>query len=438
MTETLLNPDLCVLGGGAAGQMVAAGAAQMGASVVLIEAGALGGANLNSGSVPSKALLAAAREPGMDFGRAMERVRRTVAALAVQGSAERLEGLGVAVMPGFGRFTGPDEVMVERIRVRARRFVVATGALPRVPAELDGTPCLTHETVWRLEARPESLVVMGGGPIGVELAQAFGRLGSAVTIIEPARLLPDEDEEMADVVRLALRRDGIDIHEGAPIAPPTGNATVLVATGRQPRLGGLGLDLAEIAHSDAGIAVNAGLRTTNRRVYAIGDVTGGPQSAAFATYQAGLVLRSALFRLPVRCDPGALPLVTFTDPELARVGPTEAVARSVHGRLEILRWSMADVDRARIAGATAGLAKVLIDRRGRVIGAAIAGRHAGEVILPWVLAVRRRLPVAALADLMVPYPTIGEITRRVAYSHLMPRLLSDQVKTLVRWLAKLG
>ena len=407
----------------------------MGASVVLIEAGTLGGAALNGGAVPIRALQAAAREPGIAFPAALERVRRTVTALSANVSTERLEGLGVTVCAGFGRFTGPAEVMVGDTTVRARRFVIATGAAPLVPAALDNAPCLTWETVWQLRERPETLVVVGGGAEAAALAQSFRWLGCAVTLQAPSRLLPDEDEELADVVRLALRHDGIDLREDADTVLP---GTVLVAGERRPRLAGLGLEAAGIAHSERGITVNAGLRTTNRCVYAIGDVTGGPPSAALAAAQAGLVLRSALFRLPVRNDLSAVPLVVATDPGLARVGPTEAAARALHGKLEILRWSMADVDRARIDGTTDGLAKVLLDRRGRVIGAAIAGRHADELILPWVLAVRRRLPVTALAELMVPSPTLSEISKKIASGYLIPKLFNDRIRTVVRWLAKLG
>lgn len=467
MPETVLTPDLCVIGAGSGGLVAAAGASQMGASVVLIEAGAMGGDCLNTGCVPSKALLAAGHaaqrlrrpgfglagaEPDIDFAAVMEHVQRTIAAIAPNDSVVRFEGLGVTVRQGVGRFTGPDEVTVDGTRVRARRFVVATGAAPLVP-DLPGlgeVRYLTHETVWALRERPAHLLVLGGGPVGVELAQAFRRLGSAVTIVEAARLLPREDEELVDVIRLALRRDGILVLEGAAVERVSGAVSLhtsggtvsgshlLIAVGRRPRVAGLGLELAKIAHSDKGIQVDAGLRTTNRRVYAIGDVTGGPQFTHLAGHQAGLVLRSALFRLPVRNDLGALPAVTYTDPELARVGPTEAEARAAHGKIQILRWALADVDRARIDGAPAGLCKVLLDRRGKVVGAAIAGRHAGELILPWVLAVRRRLPVTALADLMAPYPTLGELTRKAAASYLMPKLFSDRVKTVVRWLARLG
>lgn len=463
----MLTPDLCVLGAGAGGLVVAAGGSQMGASVVLVEAGRMGGSSLNTGCVPSKALLAAGHaahagrrpgfglagcDPDIDFAAVMAQVRRTIAAIAPNHAVERLQGLGVTVLQGFGRFTGPGEMAVGDTRIKARRFVIATGAAPLVPAlpGLDAVPFLTHETIWDLRERPAHLLVLGGGPVGVELAQAFRRLGSAVTIVEAARLLPREDEEMVDVVRLALRRDGIALHEGVAAARVSGAVTLhttagdvsgshlLVAAGRRPRVEGLGLELAKIGHSGDGIRVDAGLRTSNRRVYAIGDVTGGPQFAHLAAHQAGLVLRSALFRLPVKNDLSALPAVTGTDPGLARVGPTEAEARQAHGTVRILRWALADIDRARIEGHAAGHARVLLDRRGRVIGAAIAGRHAGELILPWVLAVRRRLPVSALSDLMAPYPTLGEITRKTAGSYLMPKLFSERVKTVVRWLAKLG
>lgn len=433
MTESFLTPDLCVLGGGPAGQVVAAGASQMGASVVLIEAAKLGGAGLNGAAV--RALMTAAAIPDMSFAGAMERVRRDVAALAVSTSVERLEGLGVRVVAGFGQFTGPREVSVGKTRIRARRFVIATGAAPWLPPDLQDAATLTPETLWHQQEAPEPLLVRGGGAAAAALAQGLRRLGCSVTLDAPSGLLPDEDEELVDGVRLALRRDGVILREGVPVERPM-TGRILVADQRRPRMAGLGLELAGITHSEQGIQIDAGLRTSNRRVYALGDVTGGPPSVALANHQAGLVLRSALFRLPVRNALNALPLVTATDPELARVGPTEAEARARHGRLEILRWSMADVDRARIDGAPAGLAKVLLDRRGRVVGAAIVGSRAGELIVPWVLAVQRRLPITALAGLMVPYPSLSELTKKVASSYLMPRLFSDRVKTVVRWLAK--
>jgi pyruvate/2-oxoglutarate dehydrogenase complex dihydrolipoamide dehydrogenase (E3) component len=429
MTESQLLPDLCVLGGGAAGQVVAAGASQMGASVVLVEAGAMGGAGLH-GAAASQALLAAAAVPGMEWPAALQRVHRTLDALSANVSVERLEGLGVQVLQGHGRFTSPGEVRVEGVRVCARRFVIATGAAPALPPEHGDA--LTAETIFSLAERPDTLAVLGGGPIALELAQAFRRLGSTVTLHAP-RPLPDEDEELADSVVTALRREGIAVSD----SPSTASATVLAALERRPRLAGLNLDAAGVLASEHGIKVDAGLRTSNRRIYAIGDVTGGPQSVALATAQAGLVLRSALFRLPVRNDLTALPRVVHTDPGLARVGPNEAEARALHGKVEILRWAMADTDRAVIDGRRDGLAKVLLDRRGRVIGAAIAGPRAAELILPWTLAVRRRLPIGDLAGLMVPYPTLSEVSRKVATSALLPKLFSDRVKRVVGWLARL-
>ncbi len=455
----VLAPDLCVIGGGSGGLVVAAGASQMGAAVVLVEAGAMGGDCLNSGCVPSKTLLAAAHEAkarggAPDFAAAMARVRRVIAGIAPNDSVERFEGLGVTVIQARARFIAPDAVEAGGTVIRARRFVIATGARPLVPGipGLREAPHLTYETVWSLAAAPEHLLVLGGGPVGVELAQAFRRLGSAVTVVEAGRLLPREDPELVEPVRLQLRRDGVTLREGAAVTAVEGGgggvrlrlgaevvagSHLLVAVGRRPAVDGLDLDAAKIAHSPQGIAVDKGLRTTNRRVYAIGDVTGGPQFTHLAGHQAGLVLRSALFRLPVRNDLKALPAVTYTAPELARVGPTEDEARAAHGAVEVLRWPFSEIDRARTDGAIDGLAKVVLDRRGRILGAAIVGARAGELIQPWVLAIGQGLRIGALAGMMAPYPTLGEINKRVAGSHFMPRLFGDRVKTLVRLLARL-
>lgn len=443
MPETL-SPDLCVIGAGAGGLVVAAGAAQLGARVVVVERG--GG---QAGGVACRALLAAA---DLGFAAAMTRVRAAVAETAVHAAPTRLAGLGIALVSATGRFDGPDLLSAGAVRVKARKFVLATGAKPTLPAipGLAEAGFLTYDSVFALAARPDHLAVLGGGPIGVVLAQAFRRLGSRVTIVERAALLPREDAELAAVVRLALRRDGIVVHEGAAVnrvAPGPrlhldGGGVVeashlLVAAGRRPAVDGLGLEAAHVAFDGDGIRVDDRLRTTNRRIYAVGDVTGGPQSTAVATYHAGLVLRHALFRLPVRQDLSAAPSVVLADPELARVGLDEEAARAAHGRIEVLRWPFADLERARADDARDGLIKVILDRRGRILGAAIVGRHAGELIQPWALAVDRKLGIGAMAGMIAATPTWGEISRRVAVSHFLPRLLSDRAKSLARLLARL-
>lgn len=466
MPEAPRTIDLCVIGGGTAGLAAAVGAAQMGAKVVLIEAAAPGGARL-AWQLPCQALVAAGhaaqrlRRPGhgltgtapaIDLAAVVAQARRGLAPLAANDSAERCAGLGVTLLRGTGHFTGPDTVTVGDSAIRARRFLIATGAAPQPPdcPGLAALPCLTPETLFDVPDLPDHLLVLGGGPTAVELAQAFRRLGSAVTLIAAGPLLPDEDEELAGVLRLALRRDGVAVMEDASLLRAGGTVTLetsagtvsgshlLLAGERTPCLAGLGLEAAGITHTTAGITVDSGLRTSNRRVYACGGVLGGRGNGLAAAHQAGLVLRNALFRLPVRYCPDHMPQVVLGEPELARVGPGEAAARARHGRIQVLRWAMADIERAQLEATPEGLCKVLLDRRGRVVSAAIAGRNAGELIQPWSLAVGRRLPVAALAGPLAPALTLGEVSRRTAVSHLLPRLLSDRMKTVVGWLAKLG
>jgi len=470
-----LTPDLCVIGAGSAGLSVAAGAVQMGASVVLIEAGEMGGDCLNVGCVPSKSLIAAAAaaqaareatpfgvtlpEPQVDYAAAMEHVAGVIAGIAPHDSQERFEGLGVTVIRARARFDGPREVVAGERRIRARRFVVATGSSPSVPPipGLDGVPYLTNETLWALRTRPAHLLVIGGGPIGIELAQAHVRLGSQVTVIETARALGRDDPDTAAVALARLRAEGVDIREGIGVeraesaedgialtlgdgARVTGSH-LLIATGRRPNIDDLGLEAAGIATTRAGISVDRGLRAAgNSRVYAIGDVAGGLQFTHVAGYQAGLVIRSALFRLPVRNRTDLIPRVTYTDPEVAQVGLTEAEAREAHGdRVEVHSFPFADNDRARAERATEGLVKMVVGRGGRILGCSMAGRHAGELIQPWALAVSKGLRVGDMAGHVAAYPTLGEVSKRVAGAYYAPRLFeSDRVKWVVRLLARLG
>jgi pyruvate/2-oxoglutarate dehydrogenase complex dihydrolipoamide dehydrogenase (E3) component len=346
-----VTADLCVIGAGSGGLSVAAGAAQLGARVVLIEAGAMGGDCLNTGCVPSKALLAAAKHahamttgrrfgvapaiPQIDFAAAKDHVAATIAAIAPHDSQERFEGLGVQVIRAPARFVSPREVAAGGTRIRARRFVLATGSRPAIPPVpgIESVPYLTNETIFDLRTRPEHLIVLGGGPIGIEMAQAHRRLGSAVTVIEADRALGRDDPETAAVVLAALRAEGVAIREqtaaariaggaGVTVHLPDGSAVagthLLVAAGRRVETEALGLAEAGIKAGPKGIAVDARLRTTNRRVHAIGDAAGGLQFTHVAGYQAGVVIRSALFGLPARQRTDHIPWVTYTDPELAR------------------------------------------------------------------------------------------------------------------------
>ena len=364
-----ITTDLCVIGAGSGGLAVAAGAVQMGADVVLVEKGKMGGDCLNYGCVPSKSLIAAGKaaqavrsaarfgvnghEPAIDFLAVHDHVKGVIAAIAPHDSEERFAGLGVKVLRAHARFTGPQEIDVAGQRVRARHFVVATGsspALPPVPG-LAEAPHLTNETIFDLTERPEHLIVLGGGPIGCELAQAQRRLGAKVTVLELFAILPKDDPAAVAVVRRRLLEEGIDLHEHAEVKAVArdGNGVavtvggggreqrivgshLLVAAGRRANVDGLGLEAAGVAYSAKGITVDARLRTSNKRIYAIGDVAGGLQFTHMAGYHAGIVIRNALFKLPAKVDTRAVPWVTYTEPELAQVGATEPMAKEQRPR----------------------------------------------------------------------------------------------------------
>jgi pyruvate/2-oxoglutarate dehydrogenase complex dihydrolipoamide dehydrogenase (E3) component len=468
----LLEPDICIIGAGSAGLSVAAGAARLGAETVLIEAGAMGGDCLNVGCVPSKSLIAAAAHahamrsagpfgiepvrPVVHMGRVRRHIDEVIAGIAPHDSALRFEGLGVRVIRAHGRFGDARTVEAGGSTIRARRFVVATGSRPAIPPipGLDTVPFLTNETIFANETLPEHLLVLGGGPIGVELAQAYRRLGARVTVLDIGPLLPRDDPELTAVVREALLGEGVELVERAAIrrveAGPVvvvgtegseqriAGSHLLVATGRQPAVDELGLDAAGIAHDTHGITVDRGLRTTNRRVYAIGDVAGGPQFTHVAGYHASLVIKSALFRLPARVSDRAIPHVTYTDPALAQVGLDAATAEQRGIAHEVVRWPFALNDRARTARATAGLIKVVASPRGRVLGAGIAGAGAGELILPWVLATERRLKLSTMASLVVPYPTLGEAGKSAAGAFFTERLFGERTRKLVAFLRWFG
>ena len=454
-----IRADLCVIGAGSGGLSIAAGAVQMGASVILIEQSRMGGECLNTGCVPSKALLAAAGR-GDGFAAAYDHMRRVIAAIEPHDSAERFRGLGAHVVFGKARFVAPRFLEVGDTSVTARRFIIATGSAPAVPSipGLDTVPYFTNETLFDSAPEPSHLLVLGGGPVGVEMAQAYRRLGAEVTLVERKRLLGRDDPELAAIVRARLIEDGVTIHEETPVTAveESGDGGValtcgagdtnlrlsgshlLVAAGRRPKVDGLGLEDARVALNDGVPLIDTRLRTTNKRIYAIGDVVGPYRFTHTASYQARIVITNALFRLPARVRYNAVPWVTYTDPELAHVGLSEAEARAKGNEVRILRFPFEENDRAIAEGATNGLVKVVASRRGRVLGASIVGAHAGELILPWVLAVKYRLGVGKLAQAIVPYPTLSEVSARAAGSFHAPVLFGPRTKRLVRMLARLG
>ena len=452
-----IKTDICIIGAGSGGLSVAAGAAQMGARVVLIEEGEMGGDCLNYGCVPSKALLAAsARMPRPSYAEAMAHVRASITAIAPHDSQERFEGLGVRVIRARGAFVGPKTVRAGGAEIEARRFVVATGSRPMIPAieGLAGTPYLTNETIFEQKDQPEHLIVIGAGPIGLELAQAHQRLGCEVTVIEAQKALGREEQELAKIVVDRLRQDGLVIHENSPVAKVGGKSGaiwvetvagrlegshLLVAAGRAPNVQSLGLEVAGMTfNASAGIAVRPDLKTTgNRRVYAIGDVAGRRHFTHLAGYQAGIVARSAVLGLPARERQDHIPRATFTSPEIAHVGLTEAEARAKFGSdIEVVQVGFDKSDRAVTAGQTEGAIKVIV-RKGKPIGAGIVGPEAGELIAMWAMAISAGLGMAAISNTVLPYPTLAEINKRAASAYFGPRLFeSRMIKRITRFVQR--
>jgi pyruvate/2-oxoglutarate dehydrogenase complex dihydrolipoamide dehydrogenase (E3) component len=459
-----IKTDLLIIGAGSGGLSAAAGAVQMGADVTLLEAGEMGGDCLNYGCVPSKALLSAAKHahamttgaefgitpvaPQVDYKRAKDYVREVIRGIAPVDSQERFEGLGVRVIREFGRFVDERTVEAGPYRIRARRIIIATGSravVPPIPG-LGDVPYLTNETIFDLDERPAHLVILGGGPIGMEMAQAHIRLGSRVTVVDGGRALGKDDPELTAIVLKRLRAEGVEIIEGAKAERITAvdgvtlhlddgetvtGSHLLLAVGRKANVENLNLEIAGIEY-DRAVKVGLDLRTTNRRVYAVGDAAGRLQFTHVAGYHASTVIRPILFGLPARTREDHIPWVTYTDPELAQVGLTEAQAKETHGdAVEVLRFEFEENDRARATGDHAGLIKVMVVK-GRPVGASIAGPNAGELIGVWALALSKKLKIADIASMVMPYPTLSEVSKRAAGQYFVPRLFTDRVRRVVR------
>jgi pyruvate/2-oxoglutarate dehydrogenase complex dihydrolipoamide dehydrogenase (E3) component len=423
--------------------------------------------------VPSKALLAAAHaaeaarrarrfglrlpEPDIDWDRVRAHVHEVIDRIAPTDSEARFRALGAIVFRGEARFTAPDTLSVDGRRITARRIVIAAGStafVPPIPG-LDRVPYLTNASLFDLAERPDHLLILGGGPIGLEMADAFTGLGCQVTVIEAATIAGKEDPELVAGLRDALSARGATILEGASVvAVEPGPALVLdsgrrvagshllVAVGRRPNLRGLDLPAGNVRAGPAGIATDRGLRSlTNRRVFAVGDIADpqgiGPRAFTHVgSYHAGIVIRRALFRLPAHIDYAAMPRVTYTDPELAQAGMTEAEACAAGRQVSVLRWPLADNDRAITERDTAGLVKLVVAGN-LVIGAGILAPNAGEMIGLWTLAIAQRVKLSALASLIIPYPTRSEAAKRAATSRFAPRLFAPRTKWLVRLLSRL-
>ncbi len=466
-----IKTDICIIGGGSGGLSIAAGAVQMGAKVVLLEGHKMGGDCLNYGCVPSKALIASAKqayamshgakygvsevEPTVDYGAAKDHVHDVIATIAPVDSVERFEGLGVQVIEEFGKFISKTEVQAGDNIIEARRFVVATGSGPFVPPipGLDDVTYYTNENIFDLREKPQHLIVIGGGPIGMEMAQAHRRLGCEVTVIEGLKAMGKDDPEMAEIVLDNLRAEGINIIEEAQaekisgkgdeitVHTPKGDFTgshLLMAVGRKVNTEKLDLDAGGIAHDRTGLKVGPDLRsTTNKKVYAAGDVAGGLQFTHVAGYHAGVLIRSILFGLPSKQRTDHIPWATYTDPELAQVGLTEAQAKKKYGpQLEVVRHELHHNDRLIAERKTKGLIKVMVVK-GRPVGASIAGHMAGELIGMWAMAIANKMKMSAIANTVLPYPTVSEVNKRAAGAYFSPRLFENPtVKRVVGFIQR--
>lgn len=466
----ILTPDLCVIGGGSAGLTVVAAARAFGASVVLIEKAEMGGDCLNTGCVPSKALIAAAKhahaahtsapfgvhfeEPKIDFARVHDHVHEVIAGIAPHDSVERFEALGAVVIKEHAKFLDAKTVEAGGQKIQARRFVVATGSragVPPIPG-LDGVKFYTNETIFTLKKRPDHLIVIGGGPIGMELAQAHQRLGARVTVIEMFDPLGKDDPELTAIALRRIEADGVDVRAKTGVASVKKSGKnivvtvkkpddteeeitgthVLVAAGRAPNVDDIGLEKARIKFDKRGVSVNKGMRTSNRKVFAVGDVAGGLQFTHVAGYHASLVVRSALFGLPVKENRDIIPWSTYTDPEIANVGLNEEAARKRHGdNFKIMRWSYAENDRARAERQTEGLVKLITDKKGKILGCGIVGAQAGELINLFAFAIANDLKAGNLTKFIAPYPTLTEMAKRVGVEFYQDKLSNPWIG---RWI----
>jgi len=475
MSQQIIKTEICIIGAGSGGLSVASGAAQLGMKTVLIEASEMGGDCLNTGCVPSKALLAAgkraqahrkddisgvmAHEPEIDYSAVKDHVFDVIGTIAPHDSQERFESLGVHVIREYGEFIDNKTVKAGEHIIKAKKFVISTGSRALVPPikGIDESQVFTNENIFGLRKKPEHLLVIGGGPIGLEMAQAHRRLGCEVSVFDMGGILPRDDQKNVEVVRQALIKEGVNLYENFSIEEikhGKSNHTIigtkngknitikgshiLVAAGRSANVDELGLDKANIQFDRRGIAVNDKLQSSQKHIYAIGDVAGGPQFTHVAGYHAGLLIKQICFKMPAKVDYKALPWVTYVDPELAQVGLTEDAARAKHGAsIKVVEWHFNENDRAIAEKTTAGQARVITTKKGLILGASIVGPSAGELISMWGLAISKNMKISAITSTIAAYPTLSEINKRAAGSYYTPSLFSDKTRKIVRFLQKL-
>jgi pyruvate/2-oxoglutarate dehydrogenase complex dihydrolipoamide dehydrogenase (E3) component len=424
MQPELIRVDICIIGAGAAGLSVAAVAAQLDRKVALIEEHKMGGDCLNYGCVPSKALLAAAhkvseieeaREMGIkaenvkvDFKKVQTHVQNVIKAIEPHDSVERFEGLGVKVLTGRGEFISRHQVKCGNKVVQAKYFIIATGSKAFIPPieGLDKVPFLTNETIFDLKTCPKHLVVIGGGPIGLEMAEAHCKLGAKVTVLEAFHILPKDDPEFVKILKKKLMTGGVDIKEGVKIqkiSRKKGNIEIhcdnrkiikashlLIATGRRANLKGLNLEAAKIKTDEGLIVLDNRLRSSNKKIFVLGDAAGGAQFTHFAGYHAGIAIKNILFKIPAKAKDYVLPWVTYTKPELAHTGLTLVDARKKHDDIDIVTWPYLENDRALANRQTEGFVKIIARKNGLVLGVSIIGEQAGELINFWSFVIKEK------------------------------------------------
>ena len=472
-----LKVDFCVLGGGSAGLSLAAMAAGLGASVVLLERRKMGGDCLNYGCIPSKSLIYAAKlahnlQLAEKLGgpklfrpfsaeKVFGHVQAVIDGIAPHDSVERFEKLGVQVIEESGSFADRHRVITSSYLIEAKRFVIATGSSPSIPPVpgLSDLHYHTNETIFALDVIPQHLLVLGGGVIGAELAQAFLRLGSEVSLLEAGNFLSNQDPEARDSLKQLLQAEGLKLEEKIgglqfqknadeawPIVANYQNAAgeaktlaashLLVAVGRKPTLDNLALEKAGVGFTPKGITVDRHLRTTNRRVFALGDVVGSFPFTHIAAEHASIAIQKSIFKLPAKLNTRAVPWVIYTDPELAAVGLSEQQLQAMNKPYKVCHESFQKNDRAQTEKRTAGFIKALVSPAGEILGVTILGPHAGELLMPWVLAIENRIKLSKLARMVVPYPNYSELSKKVAAGFYKEKLLTKTNQKLVRFLLR--
>ena len=465
-----LDVDIAVIGAGSGGLSVASGAAQLGLDVVLFEAGEMGGDCLNTGCVPSKALLATANtlqtirrssefgievdEPKVDWEKVKAHINSVIEEIAPVDSQERFEGLGVKVIREWASFESPTLVTSESYEVSARRFVIAAGSVPFIPPieGLDTRPYWTNETVFGMPDLPQHLLILGGGPIGLEMAQAFRRLGSEVTVLEMGRCLQRSDEVHAEQIVSLLRDEGVTILEGHKVIEVSGTegkltlktesasgitevqgSDLLVAVGRKPSLKGLNLEAAKVETDGNGIVTKPNLRSaSNSKVWAVGDIAGRGQFTHLAGWHASIFVQAALMKLPAKAVSEQIPAVTYLDPEIGQLGLTESEARDRYGDgVKVVEFSFDEIDRAITDRQKDGSLRLILKKDSKLVGASILGYAGGEILQILSVAMANKLSLRDLTKHISPYPTRSEIVKRAVSTYFQPKVFGPLARKLV-------